>query len=268
MAAHPLTRPSSWTLTVGAPGMPLIRWAGTLLWAAGALTGAAWLFALGQDAVNGQVHAAWFLLAAPTMLTWLILAWRVWRRWFSRAYPLTLQWRGPVSRDPAQGHPPGGFCIEEWRAPVRVRMVLSFQGWLMLSLQGLDEGVLPVHAWLDAREAESSPFAEAAEAAEVTVRNRSLHQLRTLLHLPPSMTTQERDAGTVSQAPGGVAREPVASWATTYHPGAMLHRLASLFRAGRRPGIASSRLDTVFPATTVMAERAAQRGAVREGGRG
>lgn len=266
MAAHPLTRPASWTLTVGAPGMPLIRWAGSLLWGAGALTGVAWLGALGQDAVDGHLHAAWFLLAAPAMLAWFVMAWRIWRRWFFRSEALTLQWQGPVNREQAHGGLPdgvqGGFCVREWQGPARVRLVLSFQGWLLLNLQGPDEGSRPVHAWLDAREAPASDLAES------TMRNRSLHQLRTLLHLPPAMTTQERDPRIRAPSQGRAGRKPVASWATTDHPGAMLHRLASLFRAGRRPGIAaSSRLDTAFPATTVMAERAAPHGAARGGGR-
>lgn len=264
MAAHPLTRPASWTLTVGAPDMWLVRWAGGALWLAGALLSCAWLVALIADGLAGQVHPGAVLLAVPAVLAWLVLAWRIWRRWSSRAQALTLEWHGPVTLEQGSRRASGGFHIGQWRTPVSVRVALSWQGWLLLRVSPVraDAEVVPTYAWLDARE---------FEAPQATSRNTSLHQLRTLLHLPSAMTTQEAGESAEERAQGAQGRQQVASWPKAFNPGYKLRRLASSIRSDRRSGVAtSSRLDTGFPVTTVMAEpQAARRAArVRGGGQG
>jgi hypothetical protein len=265
MSAHPLTRPASWALTVGAPEMPLIRWAGGALWLAGALMGMVWLLALTEDVLARHASVGYLLLAYPAVLTWLVLAWRIWRRWSFNQMALTLDWLGPVSAGHGNEPPQGGFQVGEWRKPVRVRIALSWQGWLLLSLVRVRDKrrATPTYAWLDAREV------EAPEGPDCTVRNRSLHQLRTLLHLPSSMTTLEGDSNASALPNGSTVGPSMASWPHSFNPGTTLRRLASLFRTERRSSsLASSRQDTAFPVTTVMAERGAARATVRVRGGG
>lgn len=268
MAAHPLNRPASWQLSVGAPDARWVRWAVGGLWLMGGAVSVAWLMALTDDALAGHVDLLYLLLAWPAVAAWLYLAWRIWVRWMAGATPLTLQWHGPVVRDSDTGSAHGGFHLAEWHAPVRVRAVLSWQGWMLLSLSRAHHHAKSdlTYAWLDARE-------HGPTSADL-FRNRSLHQLRTLLHLPPAMTTQDGGADAAARLQGMPASAPVASWAHSINPGVLLRRLAFLSRAGR-PSSANatpSRMDTAFPATTVMAERrldqhAGQTGRTHQGGR-
>ena len=257
MSTHPLTRPASWTLTVGAPDMPFVRWAGAALWASGGIMGGVWLVGLTDDVLEGYAPTAYLLVAWPAVLAWLVFAWRIWRRWSGETMPLTLEWAGPVATDRPErgdrGHREGcrlagGFHVREWHGPVRVRLVMSWQGWLLLSLVRASdvEGEAPTYAWLDAR---------GCDTPESTSRNRSLHQLRTLLHLPPAMTTQEGDPGRSAGRVPSRRHEPVASWGHSPKPGSSLQRLFRTLRVQRSAGPAApGRVDTAFPATTVMAE--------------
>jgi hypothetical protein len=250
MAAHPLNRPASWRLTIGAPDARVVRWAGAGLWLAGAVVGIVWLLALTDDALAGHVQPIYLLLAWPAMLSWLLLARRIWRRWIVGANPLTLEWRGPVTSEQEQFQL-GGFHVREWGAPAQLQVALSWQGWMLLSLSrvhGQAKGETPTYAWLDAREVDDP---------QATSHNRSLHQLRTLLHLPAAMTTQQ------AQALPDAARHG-ASWAHSFNPGSMLRRLLSSLLASFRDGhttdvAAPGRPDTVFPATTLMADQRTHR---------
>lgn len=240
MAVHPLNRPASWSLTRGAPDARPIRWLAAGLWLSAGACSVVWLLALTDDAVAGHASLLYPLLAWPAVSVWLYVAWRLWVRWVAGAEPLTLQWHGPVVREHGRARASGGFHVAQWRTPVHVHVAFSWQGWILLGLtraQARAPDSATVYAWLDARE--SDPTAD-------HFRHRSLHQLRTLLHLPGAMTTQV----------SGV-QAPVASWVHSFNPGSILRRLVSLSHKddSSSTAVAPSRQDTAFPATAVMAER-------------
>ncbi|MFT3856777.1 MAG: hypothetical protein QM742_04510 [Aquabacterium sp.] len=204
-----------------------------------------------EDALAGHVHLAALPLAWFGVTAWLAMAWRIWQRWTRDAHALTLQWQGPVERDESSGASSGGFHIAQWRSPVRLKVMLSWQGWMLLRVQRVgDAPARAVHAWLDARDV------EVAGTALHSMRNRSLHQLRTLLHLPEGMTTQEGGASGAGSTGRDASHVAMASWAPSIMSGAVLRRLVSLIRPRRVPsGQGHSRIDTAFPVTTVMADR-------------
>lgn len=171
MALPPLFAPVTWRLQPGAARAPMVRLLGAILLLALALLCGAWLLALGLDVARGG-RSVWVLLAAgPVAWLWWRLFRQGWSRWHVAASPLSLTWSGEVRDEP----PAGGWRLGgPTGAPAEVRCLFDAQGWLLCQIRSVGEGASSpaVHwCWIDAQ---ACP---------------DVHRLRTLMALPPRLTT-------------------------------------------------------------------------------
>jgi len=193
MALSPLFAPVTWRLQPGAAGAPGVRFLGTMLLVALALLYGAWLLALGFDVKQGR-RSVWVLLVAGP-LTWLW--WRLfrqgWSRWHAVQPLLLLSWSGEVQDEPAAGG---------WRlgglagTPAEVRCLFDAQGGLLCLIRSMGEGA-------------SSP---AVHWCWIQVQTcPDVHRLRTLMALPPRLTT-------VLEGASDLHAPAVASWTLRRQP--------------------------------------------------
>jgi len=259
---HPLIRPAAWRLKMGAASAPAIKWAGGALWAVAALMALTWLIGLIQDAFVGQL-AAWVgALGSLAVIAWFALAWQALRRWFTQADALTLTWHGPVrAADPARRgreKAEGGFHVTEWQLPVQVRVVLDWQRWILLRLR-------TVQTDGDSREAFCWLTMPAQIDGSVAHTDVSLHQLRSLLYLPPAWITQ---GGAQPSSSAGQARhqpKPVASWVALVPSGSKLRSSAKPLSHSQKSSLASREMDTLFPPTELLEDALAEDHALPKG---
>lgn len=263
MATHPLTRPASWPLKVGAASVPSIKWLGGALWVVAASLALVWLTGLIQDAFAGQL-AAWVgAVGMLAVVAWFLLAWQVVRQWLTHADTLTLTWQGPVvAADPARRGrevSEGGFHVSEWQAAVQVRVVLDWQRWMLLRLRtgpaadAAQGAVREAFCWLAVPEPIDGVIERADNRAGAlrALTAVSLHQLRSLLYLPPDWITQKGGQPSSSAGQTRHTSKLVASWAALAPSGSQLHPAAtSLSR--RQLRLAHRAADTLFPPTELL----------------
>lgn len=251
MVAHPLTAPATWQLSMGAGHAKVLRHAGIALWLLSTAVLLVWAFALLNEAVVWGLDAVYVVSACTLTMLWLAAAWQIWRRWHVAATPLTLAWTGlpqvPASskhgRYPAADGISEGFRILQWRAPVHVQVMLDLPAWMLLRLRPMPSVVTgqqvdSAWVWLDMR--------SRSAAASTT-----MHQLRTLLRLPPRMIMLA-DMTVCYRGQHDEAVAPVASWAIKFKSGPKLRRPVTLRNAVRRSAQAASQADSHFPPTQVL----------------
>ena len=223
---------------------------GSLAWGASTLMLLWWLTGVATDAKAGLVSASWMIAAMAAALAWSVLAWRAWSSWQVAGEAITLSSTGPVRvTRPAHAAPhvldaQGGFVVDEWRSPVRVRMLIDLQRWVLLAVSevcrpdvGRGQPVRQCTCWVDLENPE----------------RRALHQLRTLLYLPSSMVTQEGGMAQRDHAKAAKVLKPVASWAVLFQSGTALQRTKPSTSPSVRPS-PSLGDDTLFPSTALMEE--------------
>lgn len=265
MATHPLNRPAAWALKLGPADIPLVRWLGTALWALASAMGLSWWAHVARDFAHGHVTLGALAGFTVLMLTWAVVAWRIWRAWVTQAGTLTLLWRGPVhalkstrsaGHDRESREPEVGFAVAEWQAPVNVRVMLDGQRWMLVRIDavsqanplGSDDAAQrhQAYCWVDAH---------ASRTQREAVDFLSIHQLRTLLHLSPSLITHE---GVPLSGLTGLAlqvRGAVASWAFLFSPRFTLRRFAFSSPAHRQRAFqVSGQGETLFPPTMLLDE--------------
>jgi len=249
MSAHPLTEPAAWSLSLGAASVPVIRWVGGALWASAALMALIWLAGLMQDAFAGQLPAWVGAAATLAVLAWFVMTWQGIKRWFIQSDGLTLSWQGPVQaadpmrrgREVAQG----GFHVTEWQSAVQVHVMLDWQRWMLLRVRSLSKrhARREVFCWL------SLPLSPDETGAS---GGHSLHQLRSLLYLPPTWIAQAE-----AQAPSSAEDAPhmakaVASCAAPVNSGLLLPRTLPSSPPAQRSSSGLREVDTLFPPTELL----------------
>lgn len=289
MVRSVLSTPVSWPLRTGLPrrGWPLwLACAGLLLSCALIV---AWLWAWTQDA--WLAHRADRMTSVLAWLgggvcLWLLM--RQCRQAWSCTQTLTLLWLGAVDKhlraEVQSGQwgdeaPCAGFLLHGWAhassagtpglhsaelpayaqgawqgaVPVRVRLRLDFQGWMLLQLRlqlGAGASALagaPRHeawVWVNAT--------RLAQHGAVPAQGvGSWHHLRTLLHLPVNKVDWPAGEG-----PRLRSRGSMASWGTSSHSGTNLSRPLTLLRPRLKKGrLATGPTSSLFPATEWMPSR-------------
>jgi hypothetical protein len=249
MTSHPLTRPAAWRLRLGAASVPLIKWAGGALWACAALLALSWLAGLVQDAFAGQLPAWVGAAATLAVIAWFVMAWQVIKQWFIQSDSVTLSWQGPVqAADPTRrGHDvaQGGFHVVEWHSAVQVRVVLDWQHWMLLRIRPLDtrHDRPEIFCWMGMPQTPD----EMNESGSTL-----LHQLRSLLYLPPAWIAQAGDqpASSAGQAP--LLTMAVASCAAPVKSGLPLSRTLLHSSLAQRSSSDFCEADTLFPPTELL----------------
>ncbi len=245
MVSHPLMKPAAWRLVPGAGAIVLVRQAGGAFWLVGGLVMLLWLGGLLHEALVWGMSPLLLLSGVSVALGWSWLAWSSWRSWRQEQPPLTLLWTGGG----AEGVPQG-FRVAQWGAFARVELVFDLQNWMLLRVTQQGQGSRrQAWIWLDASKAQQPDGAAALGA--------SMHQLRTLLHMPPNMQAM---TGGRSPSHGGVrgrGTPKVASWAHLFKSGIKLRSSAPLSRMSstQSPAVSGSvfrGLDSSFPSTLVM----------------
>lgn len=265
---HPLMKPAAWALWTGASGMPAVRWAGALFWLLGGAALGLWLAGLLHEAMVWGVPTLLLMSGLAVAAGWVWLAWSTWSAWCADQKRLTLLWTGPLPPDEGadgQGRGQGGFRVVQWHAAVRVEVLLDLQRWMLLRVSAAQPS--PQHpvrqAWLWLQHAHETEPAFAQTVAQAAAQaggagKSSLHQLRTLLHLPAQLTTAPaaRAAG-MAPPDGGAARMParaMASWAHSIKSGLIKLRATphSPRMPGQRPVSVHTARESCFPSTVVM----------------
>lgn len=264
MATHPLMKPAAWALWTGASGMPAVRWAGALFWLSGSVVLGLWLAGLLHEALVWGVPTLLLMSGLAVSAGWAWLAWSTWSAWCAGQKRLTLLWTGPLTAEGAAGgRRQGGFRVVQWHAAVRVEVLLDLQRWMLLRVSAVQPSPHPVRqAWLWLQQAhEADPaFAQTvvqAAAQTADAGKSSLHQLRTLLHLPAQSTGAQApcEAG-MAPLDGGTARPPARAMASWAHIKSGLIKLRATPHSplmpvqGHAPVHAAR--ESCFPSTLVM----------------
>lgn len=255
MSSHPLTTRAFWRLSSGSSMGGLPCYVGAAIWLLGSCMLLAWLAALGEQARVWGLSAVFIMLVAALAVAWFVAAWVVWSRWRTSASPLTLEWTGLPMAAPSPGRDRTplaiGFRVMPWRVAVRADVMLDLQRWMLLRLRACAPADAALFqpaawAWLDMR-------------AEADGGQAAMHQLRTLLYLPPTLRNPQADMPVSAWGQNAEQPEPMASWATTFNPGSML--LRSVFSRGGRGRAAStaSRADAFFPPTQILLDERGER---------
>jgi len=246
MTTHPLTTTASWQLSAGGRQAGVLRLPVMALWLASAITLMVWASALITEASIWSLGGPAVTLALALFITWMLAAWRTWRRWHETSTALTLEWTGLPANQSKRAPDPAsvGFRVRQWQAPAHVQMVLDLQSWVLLRVQAISADEVEdasglAWVWLDMRRC---PGCDAA----------ALHQLRTLLLLPQRMRSLAAHKSVGLTGRNTVVPIPMASWETKFKPGSMLSRPVNPGRAARRSARAASKADSLFPPTHVM----------------
>lgn len=240
MAMNPLMKPASWAIWSGSGGIPTVHRAAAVFWLAGCIMLMAWVAGLWHEAVIWGASPLLLISGLSVALVWCWLAWSTWSAWCAGRAQLTLIWTGPVREtvDEAGGVPrrTGGFRLAQWDAPVKVEPVLDLQRWMLLRVTASSGA--PRQSWLWLETTSRSP----------------LHQLRTLVYLPTSVTAA---AGTTASSDEGGARwlrHAVASWAHSFKSGSKLRSSVIPPRSAQGVSTLSLPSESTFPSTLVMRE--------------
>lgn len=252
MADHPLMKPSSWALWSGPGGAAGISRAAAAFWVSGGLMTLAWTVGLLHEAFVWGLSPLLCVAGLSVALGWCWLAWSTWTAWRASRPPLTLLWTGPVRdlpvSDADQPVQTGGFRVLQWDAPVQVEVLMDLQRWMLLRLRTLGAGAPRREAWL---------WLHAQPPGATRVERDALHQLRTLLYLPSSMTMSAVLSPRRGVSLSGLM-QAMASWAQPFKTGS---KLRSTAHPGARAPVSltpSSRVrvgrESAFPSTLILRE--------------
>jgi len=254
MAQHPLSVRASWRLSTGAPGMPGIQRVVLGLLVLSALMCVAWAAAVVHEAIVWGV-SPWLLLGASTLAAvWVMGTLRTWQRWRVARQALTLQWGGPVRKSSRHEPACGGFAVQQWQAPVHIRVAIDWQRWMLLHLRATTPAGRQAWIWVDAHALAHTGGAHSPASG---------HRLRTLLYLPRSMNTLDACLMPSPEPATQSKATPVASWAHIVNLGATLRRFV-LPASGAAPTAARAASaespDSLFPPTQLMPDAASRVG--------
>lgn len=240
MATNPLMKHASWAIWSGSGGIPTVRRAAAAFWLAGAVMLLVWVLGLWHEAVIWGSSPLLLTSGMSVALVWCWLAWSTWSAWCADRAQLTLIWTGPVREDQADATGvvalTGGFRLAQWDAAVKVEVMLDLQRWMLLRVTAT--GGAPRQSWLWLETSPRGP----------------LHQLRTLVYLPPHLTVNDEPAAARMGGVRSRLRHAVASWAHSFNSGSKLRSPVNKPSTahGRRPLSLSS--ESAFPSTLVMRE--------------
>lgn len=240
MASNPLMRHASWAIWSGSGGIPTVRRAAAAFWLAGAAMLLAWVFGLWHEAVIWGSSPLLLVSGMSVAAVWCWLAWSTWSAWRADRAQLTLIWMGPVREGLADAAGAvaltGGFRLAQWDAAVKVEVMLDLQRWMLLRVTATSGAPRQSWLWL-----ETSP-------------RGPLHQLRTLVYLPPSLTVNSQPVAAYPGDVRGGLRHAVASWAHSFNSGSKLRSPVTKpsMAQSRRPRSLSS--ESAFPSTLAMRE--------------
>jgi hypothetical protein len=246
MSLHPLMSKAAWQLMPGASQALPVRRAGMALFLLSGVMLLAWLGALVHEAWVWGVHPAVMCMAVLLALGWCHVVWLTWQRWRAPQAGLTLLWTGPIERPRArssldQEPASGGFRVRQWDADVLPQVAFDFQRWMLLRLSTPSAKSNDVWVWLDLGQAPAS-----------------MHQLRTLLYLPPSMISLEVKRPPELAGQQQRQSQPMASWANLFNLGIKLRSVVALLRGIRQHPSLDRDGDTLFPPTQLLQDDAAR----------
>lgn len=246
--------------------MPAVRRAGAVFWLVGSVALVTWLVGLLHEALVWGVPTLLWLSGLAVAMGWAWLAWSTWSAWCADQKRLTLLWTGPLVLQ-GENKGQGGFRVLQWQAAARVEVLLDLQRWMLLRVSAVPLSVSQParQAWLWLHHAhdgaEQASFRQSPESPSAS----SLHQLRSLLHLPAHLTMAPPSApeaavpsASRAKAPldGGAARLPARAMASWLHSIKSGFKLRATPHSPRmpvtRPMPLHAARESSFPSTVVM----------------